>query len=66
MSKHYSVIRTRSDKHERFADGNVPNANWNGDKFYVNNGYHPDNANPNLRTRVEISRNKGAYAPFCV
>ncbi len=49
------MIRTKSDKRERFADGNVPNANWN-DKFYVNNGYHPDNVNPNLRTRVEVSR----------
>jgi len=42
-------------KDGRFSNGNVPNANWN-DKFYVNNGYHLDNANPNLRARVEVSR----------
>ncbi|KKW10365.1 MAG: hypothetical protein UY50_C0036G0003 [Parcubacteria group bacterium GW2011_GWA2_49_9] len=46
-----------------FSDGNIPNTNWS-DKFYLNNGYHPDNANPNLRARVEVSRTKGASRSF--
>ena len=48
-----------------FTGGNVPNANWNG-KFYLDNGYHPDNANPNLRARVEVSRKKSHHDSFCV
>ncbi len=38
----------------RNRDGNVPNANWNDDKFKVNWNYH-DNRNPKLRSR-EVSR----------
>lgn len=34
----------------RNSDGNVPNANWNDDKFNVN-WYNPTNRNPNLRPR---------------
>ena len=41
----------------RYADGNVPNANWNDGKFYVN-WYNADNSNSNLRARVEVSRRK--------
>ena len=41
----------------RNSDGNVPNANWNDGKFYVN-WYNADNSNSNLRARVEVSRRK--------
>ena len=38
----------------RNSDGNVPNVNWNDDKLQVN-WYNSDNANDNLRVRVEVS-----------
>ena len=41
----------------RNSDGNVPNANWNDGKFYVN-WYNADNSNSNLRAREEVSRRK--------
>jgi hypothetical protein len=43
----------------RNVDGNVPNVNWNGDKFKVN-CCNPSNPNDNLRLRVEVSAKKGA------
>ena len=41
----------------RNSDGNVPNVNWNSDndKLQVN-WNNPDNANDNLRGRVEVSK----------
>ncbi len=40
----------------RNVDGNVPNANWNDDKFRVNwNNPSNTNTNDNLRARSEIS-----------
>jgi hypothetical protein len=44
----------------RYADGNVPNANWNDGEFNVN-WNNVDNRNPKLRSRVEVSRIKSAY-----
>ena len=41
----------------RNSDGNVPNANWNDDKFQVN-WNNADNRNDNLRSREEVSRKK--------
>ena len=38
----------------RNSDGNVPNANWNSDKFKVN-WYSPDNSNDSIRSRSEVS-----------
>lgn len=41
----------------RYSDGNVPNVNWNSDNDKLNvNWYNPDNANDNLRGRVEVSK----------
>lgn len=46
----------------RNSDGNVPNVNWNSsnDKLNVNWNY-PDNANDNLRSRAEVSKNKELF-----
>lgn len=41
----------------RNSDGNVPNANWNDDKFKVN-WNNPGNQNDNLRPREEVSHKK--------
>lgn len=46
-----------------FSGGSLPDTDWSRE-FHLDNGYHPDNANPNLRTRVEVSRNKGALCSF--
>jgi hypothetical protein len=43
----------------RNSDSNVPNANWNGDKFKVN-WNNVNNQNDNLRPLEEISHNKGS------
>lgn len=54
-----SVKRMKPDKltGSRYSDGNVPNVNWdeNYGKLHVNR-YNPDNANDNLRARVEVSK----------
>ena len=49
--------KIRQKDGSRNSDGNVPNANWNNDKFKVNY-YNADNRNDNLRPREEISRKK--------
>ena len=51
----------KSDKTSgsRYSDGNVPNVNYNPNTGKVNvNNYHPDNANPNLRSRQEVSKQR--------
>ena len=46
--------RIKLDKSgSRDSDGNVPNANWNDDKFRVNWNYS-NNHNDNLRSRSEV------------
>lgn len=47
----------------RNSDGNIPNTNWNDDKLYVN-WYNPQNANPNLRARSEVSKKRAMPALF--
>ena len=43
----------------RYSDGNVPNVNFNPNTGKVNvNWYNPGNANPNLRSRQEVSAKK--------
>lgn len=54
----------RQNTGSRYADGNVPNANWNDDKFNVGN-YNPDESNDNIRVREEVSITKGLISPFC-
>lgn len=44
----------------RYADGDVPNANWNDDKFNVSN-VNPDNANDNWRVREKFLPIKSRY-----
>lgn len=41
----------------RNSDGNVPNANWNDDKFRVN-WNNTDNRNDKLRSREEVSNKR--------
>jgi hypothetical protein len=60
------VIWTESGKKtgSRNANGNVPNANWNDDKFEVNWNYS-NNQNDSLRARAEIPALKGVLeTPF--
>ncbi|PIQ68113.1 MAG: hypothetical protein COV91_05770 [Candidatus Taylorbacteria bacterium CG11_big_fil_rev_8_21_14_0_20_46_11] len=64
MQKVFGDSDGNGQKDGRFSDGNVPNTNWNDDKFYLDNGYQPDKANPNLRARVEVSRTRGALCSF--
>lgn len=54
--------KSRQKDGSRNSDGNVPNGNWNSDKFYVN-WYNTDNRNDNLRPREEISQ-KSASGGF--
>lgn len=44
----------------RNSDGNVPNVNWNDDKFHVN-WYNPDNSNDNLRAREVLPVYKSRF-----
>jgi hypothetical protein len=46
----------------RYTDGNVPYVNWNDGKLKVN-WTNLDNANPNLRSRVEVSNSKKKSRP---
>lgn len=47
----------------RYSDGNVPNVNWNDDKFQVNCN-NSDNANDNLRARLEVSGRESPISDF--
>ncbi len=46
----------------RNPDGNVLKANWNDDKFKVN-WWNPNDANSNIRGRVEVSGGARRRAP---
>ena len=50
---------SRQKDGSRNADGNVPSVNLNDDGNVNVNYWNPQNANDNLRFRLEISRNKG-------
>lgn len=45
-------------KGSRYSDGNVPNVNRNDDGDVNVNRYDPQNSNPGLRVRREVSRKK--------
>lgn len=49
--------RSKQKDGSRNSDGNVPNANWNDDKFQVN-WNNADNRNDNLRSREEVSHKR--------
>ncbi len=59
LEKDYRCIRGNQTKKtgSRYSNGNVPNVNWNDDKLNVN-WYNPDNANDDLRSREEVSKQK--------
>ena len=65
LGQRLSVKRMGSGKitGSRYADGDVPNVNWNNGKMKVNR-YNPDNANDNLRLREEVSQKSRVNRDF--
>gem|GEM_PF-7031891 len=54
-----AMDESRQKTGSRYADGNVPNVNWNPNDRKMNvNWYNPDNANDNLRSRQKFSKKK--------
>ena len=52
------IWRELIEKSSRYSDGNVPNVNRNDDGNVNVNRYNPQNRNPNLRARLEVSRQR--------